>query len=94
MKKESGSSQINNESNIKQTVHLYRVKTMTECSYTIIDMNTMKQTYEFLEKNEENLPKSNKYYFFLDADEDIGPLDQSYILFSHLFFDKVIHNSI
>jgi len=68
-----------------------RKKKLSECSFTIIDMKTIKQTHDFLVEYEENLPKSNKYYFFLDPNEKMTSAEQSYILFSHMFFDKVLN---
>ena len=71
-----------------------RKKKLSECSFTIIDMKTIKQTHDFLVEYEENLPKSNKYYFFLDPNEKMTSAEQSHILFSHIFFDKEIICSI
>ena len=65
-----------------------RADLMSECSYFVVDMETIADTFLFLAENIEKLPNSGHYYFFLGQSDQTSS-QQSRVLFSHHFFRKV-----
>lgn len=65
-----------------------QAKTILECSHVVVDIDTIEETFLFLDKFKTILPVSGYYYFFLDQKNTSSP-DQSRTLFDHKFFQKV-----
>ena len=67
---------------------------MSECSYIIVDLSSLKKAKQFLDINQDKLPKSASYIFYLPANSRKESDQDSYHLFSHPFFNKAINAAL
>ena len=59
-----------------------------DCSWHIIDLETNKDIFKFLDHFQDSLPKSDHYFFIMKIDRILHDQELFHI-FGHTFFKKV-----